>query len=304
MNNDLRLGDIIVSTDISGTSDADVVIIGVPSDEGILRNGGRVGASQAPGEIRKYLRKLTPSFTASTDISKLSICDLGDLGDLSGTTLEELHSNARSAISQIIDKDKMAIVLGGGHDITYPLASGFHEGIKKTEFALVNIDAHLDVREKKDGLHHSGSSFRLLIEDGTLLGKNFIEFGIQPFSFAKDHLDWVEKQGANVVHFDTAGKVGPIENFSAIISKLSIPFYLSFDIDSIRSADAPGCSAPSPIGFSAEEAFEMCYRAGLKKETRVLDIVEVNPLFDRDGRTSRLAARMIAGFLAGVSKRN
>jgi formimidoylglutamase len=299
MNNDPRLGDIIRQTDISGISDADVVIFGVPSDEGIRRNGGRVGASQAPDEIRKYLRKSTPFFDGSSDTSKLTICDLGDL---SGTTLEELHKNAKTVISEISAKGKTVVALGGGHDITYPLASGFHSG-SENEFALVNIDAHLDVREKKNGLHHSGSSFRLLIEDGGLIGKNFTEFGIQPFSFAKEHYDWVKDQGAEVIFLGDGSK-SSIATFTQILSNISLPLYLSFDIDSIRSADAPGCSAPSPIGFSAEDAFEMCFLAGKKKETKAFDIVEVNPLFDRDGRTARLAARMIAGFLAGISQRN
>ena len=77
--------------------------------------------------------------------------------------------------------------------------------------------------------------------------------------------------------------------------------YLSFDIDSIRSSDAPGCSAPSPIGLTGYEACEIARIAGAHG-TQMFDIVEVSPAFDVDGRTSRLAARMIAYFLAGISE--
>src|SRR5207302_9128969 len=83
-----------------------------------------------------------------------------------------------------------------------------------------------------------------------------------------------------------------------------MPLYLSFDMDCVRASDAPGVSAPAPIGFLAEEAYELAVAAGLSKNVRMLDIVEVSIPYDIDGRTSRLAARMIAAFLAGVANRH
>jgi arginase family enzyme len=201
-------------------------------------------------------------------------------------------------IEEYIRKGKIVIALGGGHDVTYPLAKGFHAGIDK-DFSLVNIDAHLDVREKKNGLHHSGSSFRLLIEDGDLKGKNFTEFGIQPFSYSKEHYDWAISQGSKVEFFPKSSA-----DFGSLISDVKIPLYVSFDIDSIRSSDAPGCSAPSPMGFTSEDAIAICFEAGKHSQTRMLDIVEVSPPFDIDEKTSRLAARMIAAFLAGIANRS
>src|SRR5947208_847283 len=163
MNNlsDPRLCDLILPFSEKNFEEAGIILLGVPTDEGVRRNGGRIGAAQAPDEIRKQLARLT-LFASGNSLEKIKIADYGNI---TGNSLEEIHSKATDAISNFIKKRKIVVALGGGHDITYPLASGFHQGIYKKDFALTNIDAHLDVREKKNGLHHSGSSFRLLIEE-------------------------------------------------------------------------------------------------------------------------------------------
>ncbi|MFI5263726.1 MAG: formimidoylglutamase [Candidatus Kapaibacterium sp.] len=295
---DPRLGELIVPYSEDSLQQYNVILFGVPTDEGIRRNGGRVGAAEAPNEIRKQLAKLTP-WASNGTISALKIADYGNI---SGATLEEIHSEAKKVTTRFIEAGKIVIALGGGHDITFPLASGFHDGIAKKDFSLVNIDAHLDVREKKEDLHHSGSSFRLLIEEHILHGKNFTEFGVQQFSFAESHLQWVSHKGAKAVFYEDISQKDVGNKFRTMLPA-ELPLYLSFDIDSVRSSDAPGCSAPSPIGFRSEDALGICFEAGRHDTTRMLDIAEVNPLFDFDNRTSKLAARMIAWFLLGVSER-
>jgi formimidoylglutamase len=298
MISDPRFSDLLLPYSEKNFEEADIILLGVPTDEGILRNGGRVGAAQAPDEIRRQLAKLTP-FASNGSFAKLKITDFGNI---TGNSLEEIHSKAKEAISHFIKSGKIVIAIGGGHDITYPLASGFYEGLDRKEFSLINIDAHLDVREKKNNLHHSGSSFRLLIEDNILQGKNFTEIGIQQFAFSQDHLDWVKNQNAKIIFFDELYDKHISLEFETLLSN-DLQQYVSFDIDSIRSSDAPGSSAPSPIGFHSEDALHICYHAGLHATTKMLDIVEVNPLFDLDSRTTKLAARMIAMFLLGISAR-
>jgi len=292
---DPRLGDIIRSPTDKHLADADVVIFGVPTDEGIIRNGGRPGAALAPDEIRKHLHKLTPSYVEHDTIAALSIVDLGNV---SGTSLEAMHANARELTAKLIASKKTVIALGGGHDVTYPLAAGFADAKKGTPWSLVNVDAHLDVRPKKKGLHHSGSSFRLLIEEGYLVGERFTEFGIQSFAFAREHYDWATAQSVSVMFYDDIANL--ITASAAALATEQRMSYLSFDIDSIRAADAPGCSAPSPIGLSGYEACEIARIAGASG-TQMFDIVEVSPPHDIDGRTARLAARMISYFLSGLS---
>lgn len=302
-NSDPRFADCIFTRDSLGEKSPDIVIIGIPTDEGIRRNGGRPGASHAPDAIRSYLNILTPFTNQPLQRSALE-CAILDVGNVHGSTLEESHEKAEILISEYASTDAIIIALGGGHDITYPSAKGMLKGIGQTPFSLINLDAHLDVRPKKEGKHHSGSSFRLLLEENILEGENFTEFGIQAFAFSRDHYQWVVNKDASVVFYDELFiNNNVITEFSDVLSSIELPLYVSFDIDSIRSSDAPGCSAPSPIGFTAEQALAMSYDAGAHRSTKMFDIVEVSPGYDQDGRTCRLAARMIANFISGFLQR-
>src|SRR5665213_3650508 len=312
ISNDPRLADLILPA--SEASSAHVVILGIPTDEGIRRNGGRTGASEAPKAIRKRLGKLTP-FAGPHFKRHLDELKIADLGDIEPSDLETMHVAASKVTSEIIASGKIIIAMGGGHDVTYPLVQGFRSGLSgrdgqnEREVGLINIDAHLDVREKKNGKHHSGSSFRLLLEEGIIKGEHFAEIGIQSFAASKEHFDWVLQQGARILTFEdaTGGHLpNASEECEIAITRgdPDFPVYLSFDMDCVRASDAPGVSAPAPIGFLAEEAYELSVAAGLSKNVRMFDIVEVSPPHDVDGRTARLAARMIAGFLAGVANRN
>ncbi len=304
---DPRLADLIKIASESTIAEADVIIFGIPTDDGIRRNGGRIGASEAPNAIRQWLGKLTPYAGPhfNRHLNDLYIVDLGDvpMGDL-----ETMHEAAAIIAKEMIAAGKIVITLGGGHDITYPLVRGFREGISK-EIGLINVDSHLDVRPKKNDQHHSGSSFRLLIEDGIVKGQNFAEIGIQSFVASQEHFEWVISQGSRILTFEDATEAhlpNAFEECEVAITRgdPEFPIYLSFDMDSVRASDAPGVSAPAPIGFLAEEAYELSVAAGLSKNVQAFDIVEVSPECDIDGHTSRLAARMIAGFLAGVANRN
>jgi formiminoglutamase len=291
---DPRFADLI-RTDVPRAAQGDIVIIGVPTDEGVRRNGGRVGAAQAPDEIRKYLRRLVPPLTMFGEMPK----KVFDHGNVSGTTLEEQHSRAREVAADYADRGCFVIGLGGGHDVTYPLVSGTHDATE--DFGLINIDAHLDVRPKNDGLHHSGSSFRLLIEENVVSASNFVEFGIHPLAAAKAHADWLTEQGATIYYYDAIRSHGVSNAFTTATAHLG-EYYLSFDIDSVHASDAPGCSAPSPIGFDADQALDICSLAASSGSLRGFDIVEVNPLFDIDGRTARLAALMVANVIAALGR--
>src|SRR5438477_521646 len=117
MNNypDPRFAELIFPFTEETFEIADVILIGVPTDEGIRRNGGRIGAAQAPDEIRKELAKLTP-FSSYGSIKDLKIADYGNISRLS---LEETHEKAKETTADFIKKGKIVIALGGGHDITY-----------------------------------------------------------------------------------------------------------------------------------------------------------------------------------------
>lgn len=295
-SDDPRLGQLIGGLDRLDA--ADIVIFGVPTDEGIRRNGGRPGAAEAPDKIREYLAKLTP-FAGPSHKKQLSDLRIVDLGNVPGGELEDMHELARAITSALIDKGKFVIALGGGHDVTYPLVKGY--SVANPSPSLVNIDAHLDVRPRKEGKHHSGSSFRLLIEEGHIEGSQFTEFGIQPNAIAESHYNWLISQSASVRFFNDL--FNPVKDFASLLASQGEHCYVSFDVDAIHAGAAPGVSAPAPVGLSADDALKMCYAAGSSTKVGMIDFVEVSPKYDVDDRTSRLVARMIAQTMLGFANR-
>ncbi|MBI3259312.1 MAG: formimidoylglutamase [Ignavibacteriae bacterium] len=303
---DLRLGDIITPlpdsfTEISGA----IVLLGVPQDEGVRRNGGRIGAAAAPDAIRKALYKFTPVFHREdglTDISHLQIIDAGNI-ITAGIELEEIHKRQREVVCTFLRAGALPVVLGGGHDIAYPDGSAL--GDKGEPFSVINVDAHTDVRPLIDGKYpHSGSGFRQLLEDKTLKLEEFYEFGIQSFAASKQHIEYVQNRGKSVVFYDEIRqKVNFEQSFTNALDKCtksSNNVYVSFDMDAVASAYAPGVSAPAAIGFTADEICRAAEIAGGNSSVKLIDIAEVNPTFDIDGRTSKLAALVVAHYIGGV----
>jgi formiminoglutamase len=274
----------------------DIVIIGIPQDIGVARNGGRIGASKAPFKIREYLGKL--SIHGIVHFPN-EIYDIGNI-ICEGRTLEDIRVDHQEIIQRILETGAIPIILGGGHDIAFPNAKALldtHEHI-----GIINIDPHLDVRVKIDGLSHSGTPFREMLEYKK--PDIFLEFGTQTFTASTHHREFVEELGGNITSYEHLRSVGnPSNEFGEILKSMKheeLNIYVSFDMDAVSSAFAPGVSAPATIGFTSDEITEMAYWAGAQ-QVRMIDIVEVNPEYDIDDRTSRLAALMIAQFIAGYA---
>ncbi len=305
-SDDIRMGDLVLRKLEGYVQEVTVGILGVPEDEGVRRNKGRTGARYAPTNIRQALYKFTPfspDQTLDDDIASLRIFDFGDIRE--GTTLEETHEHLEYAIEILLDSNIIPIVLGGGHDISYPNFLGF----SKTAFqvGVINIDAHLDYRNPVP-MRNSGTSFRQMLDDESkkLLPHNLVELGIQPFANASAHVQTLKERGAMLRTLDqirSEGMKNLFEDALRYASNDTDRIMVSFDMDAVRSADAPGVSAPSPVGLTAEEILEAAFLAGRHYSTQLIDIAEVNPNFDVDGTTSKLAALVVMHFLNGFLQR-
>jgi len=200
--------------------------------------------------------------------------------------------------------------VGGGHDHGYShllgIAQAFTHGKKKKlRLGCINIDAHLDVREPTPMIT-SGSPFFLALESGILSPDRFIEFGIQKHCNAPDLWTYVDKKCVQVVPFEKLRHGRAVREFKKALKKVSDRsdfVVISFDIDSVASAFAPGVSAPQAEGFNPSEILEMMTLAGLNRKTVSLGIFETNPEHDIDDRTSRLAATAAYHFIASAIKR-
>lgn len=296
---DPRLGEIskaAILSELPKASGNSFVIAGYPDDAGIKINGGRLGASQAPDVIRKYLYKMTPSYLASHSMESLH-----DIGNLNlDAVLEQRHKTAREAASFAISRGYKWIAFGGGHDYGYSDSSAFCEAFSSQERPLViNFDAHLDVRPTEKGFSSGTPFFRLLSEFKDI---DFVEIGIQGQCNSQKHVSWLTERGGKILSMEEIRAAG--EGFSIAVLKFLEPYlakkrptFLSVDIDAFSSSDAPGCSQSWATGFRAEEFFDV-YQVLLKRlDVRGLSIYEVSPPLDQDDRTSKLAALIAHRFL-------
>ncbi|HEV7643793.1 MAG TPA: formimidoylglutamase [Pyrinomonadaceae bacterium] len=287
--NDLRLGEA-VSAKPDRYENAEVVIVGCPQDEGVKRNKGRVGAALAPDEIRRQFYKLT-TFGVSA-----KILDLGNT--IIKPTLEETHDAHCEVVTQLLKDGKTVISLGGGNDVSYPDGKAMAETFGAENWLGFNIDAHFDVRA--DQPRNSGTPYRQLLEEGLLKPENFAEMGYQPQAASPVYYDYLKQLGVMMKSIkEIQNAEFRIENwFEFFIEshRTAANIFWGFDVDAVRASDAPGVSAPSPTGMTAEEFVALAGYAGRRKETRLIEFTEVNPNFDIDNHTTKLAAIAMHGF--------
>ncbi|MCS6808651.1 MAG: formimidoylglutamase, partial [Bacteroidota bacterium] len=291
----------------SWDSAPEIAILGVPSDEGVQRNKGRIGARTAPTEIRRALYRLTPYSLRSEPARSLETLRILDCGDIMlGATLEETHERLTEVIAFLVSHQVIPIVLGGGHDISYPNFCGYAQTLSHA--GLINIDTHLDFRPAVP-YHHSGSSFRLILDtlQSSIAPRNMVEFGIQPFANVQAHYIEMQQRGAIIMTLPNIRKHGiAVSMLQALryAGNSTQGIMVSIDMDAVRSSDAPGVSAPSPTGFMAEELLEAVFLASKDSRVGLIDIVEVNPQYDIDGRTAKLAALVVMYILQGFVERS
>ena len=291
--NDIRLGEIVPNVNYK---ESDVVIVGCPQDEGVRRNKGRIGAALAPEAIRAQFYKLS-NFGMDA-----KIFDLGNT--IIQPTLEKTHDIHTQVVEQVLRDNKKLIILGGGNDISYADGKAMANVFGYESWFALNIDAHFDVRA--DSPRNSGTPYRQLLEEKLLKPENFCELAYQLQSNSPIYFDYLQDQGVNLISLEEFKVFN--SKFQNLIEKRfptldsRLPTFYGFDVDSVRASDAPGVSAPSPIGLSAEEFVELARFAGRNKKTKIVEFTEVNPNFDIDNRTAKLVAIAMHRFCSSIKK--
>ena len=295
--NDPRLGEI-VGRDQNNYAAANLVILGCPQDEGVRRNNGRPGAEHGPAAIREQFYKLTP-FNI-----KQKIFDVGDVKI--GSSLEETHETHFEIVSQLLRDGKRIIVLGGGNDISYPDGCAMAEVFGPEWWIGINIDSHLDVRVAEQ--RNSGTPYRQLLEEGRLLPQYFYEVAFQTHFCSPVYYDYIRSLGVNRISLELlrSRAEADLELKESIKQKFighssSLNTFFGFDLDAVRSADAPGTSAPSPLGLRNSEFIQLVKYAASLANTKIIEFSEVAPKYDSDSRTSKLVAIAMHRFCSGVS---
>ena len=147
--------------------------------------------------------------------------------------------------------------------------------------------------------------FLQLLEEKIISHNNFFELASQPFANSQVYADYLKKKKVPVISLEQLRKKGVVKTLKRILKASNMPaIFWGIDMDSVRSSDAPGVSASYPTGLTAEEILSIAAIAGNDKRSRILEISEVNPKYDIDGRTCKLAAMIMACFFDSQLKRS
>lgn len=270
--------------------DGGVGIIGYAVDEGVRRNQGRPGAAAGPLAIRKQLAKLADHLP-----DELPLFDLGEVV-CHDQNLEASQQQLSSRAKAVAEKGGLPILLGGGHDIAYAHHTGVAAAHPGKRIGFINFDAHFDLRPDHNG-PNSGTPFYQLAKESREQGDYFsyLVLGIQLAASPKSLLATAEDFG---VDYKVAAEMifSRLEQnrryLDAFLSEVD-GVCLTIDMDGFSSAYAPGVSAPSPLGFSPDGVLPLIEYIAASGKLLSLDVAELNPEYDQDNVTARLAARCI-----------
>ncbi|MHA1504441.1 MAG: agmatinase [Candidatus Heimdallarchaeota archaeon] len=283
---------------IKTLEDIDFAVIGVPSDAGA---SFRTGQRDGPAAIRKVshlLRNHNPILNISP-FDYLSGVDYGDLPVVPGY-IEDTYKQITEGLQPIVSAGIIPILMGGDHAITLPEL----RAIAKTHgpVALVHFDAHSDTSDEYFGRpYNHGTPFTRAVEEKLLLVDKSIQVGLRGSAYSKNHLDIPKSMGFEVITMDDIQKIGIKKTIQQIISRVGeAKTFLTFDVDAVDPAFAPGTGTPEIGGLTSREALEII--RGLKELNFIgFDVVEVLPAFDPSEITAFLAANIVFEFLSIIA---
>ncbi len=291
-------------------------LVGFACDQGVRRNQGRVGARAAPPLIRHAFAALPVIAELQDNFGEQLQTLLGDAGDIecddnddfASQLLEQAQQTYADVISNIIRQGSLAIGLGGGHAMAYGSFLGLWQALEQTRpdhsdndtamptIGVINFDAHLDIRQSD--VATSGTPFRQIAEHLDEHGQPFHYccIGVSRFSNTAALFDRAEELGVHIISDEdcTIKKwkkiAAQIETFIDEVDEV----YLTIDMDCLPSSVVPGVSAPAAYGIElsfVERALKLIMASN---KVKIADIAEINPTFDIDGRSCKVAARLLA----------
>ncbi len=281
----------------------DVALLGIPMDIGTSwRSGTRFG----PKQIRSESAMIRPynMATSAAPFDTLQIADIGDLA-INTFSLSESLRIIKDSYDGILAQNVVPVAMGGDHSITLPILRAI--AAKHGPVALVHVDAHADVNDEMFGEREThGTVFRRAYEEGLIVADKTFQIGIRGSGYAAT--DFTEAQGWGFNQFP-AWELWQ-QNLTQIGSQIrkmvgDHPVYITYDIDSLDPAYAPGTGTPEIGGLTTPQALQLIH--ALQGVNVVgCDLVEVSPPYDPSGNTALTAANLLFELLCilpGVKSR-
>ena len=279
--------------EISLDKPAGVALLGFACDAGVSRNQGRVGAADGPHALRKQLMNLPW-------LQRGPLYECGDILCVEDA-LEQAQFAFAEQVTQLLDQGHFPIGLGGGHEIAFASWSGLSSHLKNTDTAprigIINFDAHFDLRDPNCQPTSSGTPFAQIAEvcahhhwtfQYACLGVSRMSNTPALFERA-DQLKVCYQEDLQMTAKDLPDLHAQLGQFMSQCDHL----YLTIDLDVFPAAQAPGVSAPAARGVSLEVIEPLLMQIRDSGKLRLMDLAELNPEFDQDARTARIAARLV-----------
>ncbi len=299
--------------------DQNIGLIGFACDQGVRRNQGRVGARAAPPLIRRAFATLPVITELQQRFDGKLFNLLGDSGDIhchddddfAAHTLEQAQLEYADKVSTIVKQGGLPIGLGGGHAIAYGSFLGLWQALANTNetstdanisistpptIGIINFDAHLDIRQSD--VATSGTPFRQIAEHLDAHGQPFHYccIGVSRFSNTAALFDRAEQLGVHIIS-DEDCHYQPWQTLAdqviSFINQVDV-VYLTIDMDCLPASVVPGVSAPAAYGIELGFVERMVTTIMATGKVKMADIAEINPTFDIDGRSCKVAARLLA----------
>ncbi len=282
---------VITGADYRDVKPNDFVLHGFAVDEGVRRNKGRVGAAEAPDIIKTSMANfpvVQPNFV---------LYDFGNV-ECVDQQLEESQESLAKKVGKALSAGARSIVVGGGHEVMHAHFSGLRKAYPDKKIGIINFDAHFDNRSVEPNVGpSSGTGFWQIAQQETL---HSLHIGIQRNSNTLQLFDSAHQLGMQYILADELF----FENLPSLYIKVddfleNVDFiYITICMDVFNAAVAPGVSAAAYNGIFADAAFMHLYRHLLSStKVRALDVAEVNPSFDIQNQTARLAASLVNEWL-------
>jgi len=278
----------------------DIGLIGVPYDGGVTN---RPGSRHGPREVRNQstLVRMKNQATGVAPFERCRVADIGDAWVPEPFELVHSHNTIQKAFEKVAAAGILPIAVGGDHSVTLPI---FRALAKDRPIGMIHIDAHCDTGDDYMGSKfHHGAPFSRAVEEGLLDPKRTVQIGIRGTVNDLDLWKFSHDSGMKVIYMDEFHRLGvdkTVEIARDIVG--DGPVYISFDIDSLDPAFAPGTGTPEIGGLTSLEA-QLLIRGCSGLNIIGADMVEVAPSFDPSGSTALVGANILFELLCVASTR-
>ena len=285
----------------------DVAVLGAPLDTGV----GMRGAGEGPSALRAAMRGASGGRNPHMHVGvawrrELVAVDYGNV-PIDILSVERSMPPVRKMVREIAETGAIRLVVGGDHSLEYPNVAGVADVYGKGNVGVIHFDAHFDAGDSINGhLISHAQPVRRLVDDGHILGKNYIQVGLRGYWPGEKGFEWMRE---NEMRYHTMAEIER-DGWDVVMDRvLNEAFdgpeylYISFDIDVLDPAYTPGTGTPEPNGLTPREVFPLIRTLCSENRLVGFDLVELNPLVDPGYTTVMNSGTLVQECLTGIAMR-